>query len=69
MKTFTAALALAAGVSASYPIGGNATYTTEIVTSYETYCPGPTTLTYGQSTYTVSEVSLCVPSSRADSQY
>lgn len=55
MKTFTAALALAAGVSASYPVGGNVTYTTEIVTSYETYCPGPTTITYGQSTYTVSE--------------
>jgi hypothetical protein len=54
MKTFAAALALAAGVSASYPIGGNATYVTEVVTSYETYCPGPTTLTYGQTTYTIS---------------
>ncbi|RYP57274.1 hypothetical protein DL769_009587 [Monosporascus sp. CRB-8-3] len=54
MKTFTAALALAAGVSASYPIGGNVTYATEVVTSYETYCPGPTTLTYGQTTYTIS---------------
>lgn len=60
MKTFAAALALAAGVAAgsgSYPIGGNVTYTTEVVTSYETYCPGPTTLTYGTATYTVSEVS------------
>lgn len=54
MKTFAAALALAAGVSASYPIGGNVTYATEVVTSYETYCPGPTTLTYGQTTYTIS---------------
>ncbi|RYO92349.1 hypothetical protein DL766_010341 [Monosporascus sp. MC13-8B] len=54
MKTFAAALALAAGVSASYPVGGNVTYATEVVTSYETYCPGPTTLTYGQTTYTVS---------------
>ena len=60
MKTFAAALALAAGVAAgsgSYPIGGNVTYTTEGVTSDETYCPGPTTLTYGTATYTVSEVS------------
>lgn len=54
MKTFAAALTLAAGVSASYPIGGNVTYATEVVTSYETYCPGPTTLTYGQTTYTIS---------------
>lgn len=54
MKTFAAALALAAGVSASYPVGGNVTYATEVVTSYETYCPGPTTLTYGQTTYTIS---------------
>jgi hypothetical protein len=30
-------------------------YTTEVVTSYETYCPGPTTITHGESTYTVTE--------------
>lgn len=30
-------------------------YTTEVVTSYETYCPGPTTITYGEQTYTVTE--------------
>lgn len=29
--------------------------TTEVVTSYETYCPGPTTITEGSSTYTVTE--------------
>ena len=34
------------------------TYTTEIVTAYTTYCPSPTTVTYGSSTYTVTEASL-----------
>ncbi len=51
-----APLALAATVIA----GGNETapveYTTQIVTSFTTYCPGPTTLTHGGSTYTVTEV-------------
>ncbi|KAI1662664.1 hypothetical protein F4813DRAFT_384247 [Daldinia decipiens] len=45
-------------VPVSYP-AGNATsatqYTTEVVTSYETYCPGPTQITYGTKTYTVTE--------------
>jgi len=54
MKSFVAAIALAAGVSASYP-ASNVTYTTEIVTSYETYCPGPTTISYGTNTYTITE--------------
>ncbi|KAI1107138.1 hypothetical protein F4804DRAFT_298693 [Jackrogersella minutella] len=54
MKFSIAAVAFAAGVSASYP-AGNATYTTEVVTSYETYCPGPTQITYGTNTYTVTE--------------
>jgi hypothetical protein len=30
-------------------------YTTEVVTAITTYCPGPTTLTHGSSTYTVTE--------------
>lgn len=54
MKFTVAALALAAGVSATYP-HGNMTYTTEVVTEYETYCPGPTTISYGTATYTVTE--------------
>ncbi len=38
----------------SYP-----TYTSEVVSSYETYCPFPTTLTYGTYTYTVVSVRIC----------
>ncbi|KAI0885658.1 uncharacterized protein GGS22DRAFT_132034 [Annulohypoxylon maeteangense] len=70
MKFTIAAVALATGVSASYPVASysasaNTTtaatttaataYTTEVVTSYETYCPGPTKITYGSNTYTVTE--------------
>ncbi|KAI2473271.1 hypothetical protein F4781DRAFT_427684 [Annulohypoxylon bovei var. microspora] len=55
MKFTIAAVALAAGVSASYPASNATQYTTEIVTSYETYCPGPTQITYGTNTYTVTE--------------
>ncbi|KAI2638954.1 hypothetical protein GGS26DRAFT_587726 [Hypomontagnella submonticulosa] len=59
MKFTIAAVAFAAGVSATYPVAypsANATqYTTEVVTSYETYCPGPTQITYGTNTYTVTE--------------
>ncbi|KAK2681105.1 hypothetical protein RAB80_002898 [Fusarium oxysporum f. sp. vasinfectum] len=36
---FAAALAFAAGVAAH---AKNVTYTTEVVTAYTTYCPGPT---------------------------
>ncbi|KAH6874077.1 hypothetical protein B0T10DRAFT_499423 [Thelonectria olida] len=31
------------------------TYTTEVVTAYTTYCPGPTTLSFNNKTYTVTE--------------
>lgn len=48
------ALAAAVGVSASY--SGNATVVTEVVDVYTTYCPGPTELTYGTKTYTVTKV-------------
>lgn len=57
MKFTIAAVAFAAGASATYPVAANTTaYTTEVVTSYETYCPGPTQITYGTNTYTVTEV-------------
>ena len=54
MKGFAAALALATGAAAS--MKGNVTYVTDVVTAYTTYCPGPTTLTYGTQTYTVTKV-------------
>lgn len=49
-----ATVVLAAGeAAATYD---NATqYTTITTTSYETYCPGPTTVTIGGSTYTVTD--------------
>ncbi|KAI8669331.1 hypothetical protein NCS57_00747900 [Fusarium keratoplasticum] len=50
---FAAALAFAAGVSAYAK--GNVTYTTEVVTAYTTYCPGPTEITHGGKTYTITE--------------
>jgi hypothetical protein len=60
MKFAIAVAALAAGVSAGYPAYSAApnvtSYTTQVVTSYETYCPGPTEITYGTNTYTVTEV-------------
>jgi hypothetical protein len=52
---FTAAAVLAAATGAmAYP--GNVTVVTEVVESYVTYCPSPTTITYGSSTITVTEV-------------
>jgi len=56
MQYAIAVAALVAGVSATYPVA-NATapvYTTEVVTAYTTYCPAPTVITHGASTYTVS---------------
>lgn len=66
-----AALVAASTVSANYGYGyaptnetvsSSAVYeapveytTTEVVTSYETYCPGPTTIVEGGNTYTVTE--------------
>jgi len=66
MKFTAAFLALAAGAMANKSfetsssstgsfIAPSVTYTTEIVTAITTYCPGPTTLTHGGSTYTVTE--------------
>ncbi|KAF8855510.1 Metallo-dependent phosphatase [Acephala macrosclerotiorum] len=45
-----------ATVSSTATDGCGVSYTTEVVTSYTTYCPGATTFTQGSSTYTVSEV-------------
>lgn len=53
MKASVAAvLAVAAGASA----WENVTYTTEVVTAVTTYCPGPTEITHGGTTYTITEV-------------
>ena len=56
--SIAASALLAAGASAGY-VNTNATsVVTEVVTQYTTYCPGPTTITHGTNTYTVTEVSL-----------
>jgi hypothetical protein len=44
--------------STSYSITDCPYVTTEVVTSYTTYCPSATTFTEGSSTYTVTEVSI-----------
>ncbi len=67
MKFTIAAVAFAAGVSATYPAANATAYTTEVVTSYETYCPGPTQITYGTNTYTVTEV--CKLNRRRSEEY
>ncbi|GAO18470.1 uncharacterized protein UV8b_07280 [Ustilaginoidea virens] len=53
MKFSLAFLAAAAGVSAHSSFNG--TVVTEVVSSYVTYCPGPTQITHGNKTYTVTE--------------
>ncbi|KAF5247418.1 hypothetical protein FAUST_836, partial [Fusarium austroamericanum] len=46
----------AANATPHYAAYGNGTeYTTEVVTAITTYCPAPTTLTYGDKTYTVTK--------------
>jgi hypothetical protein len=52
MKFSVAAALLVAGVSA---MPSNVTIVTEVVSEYTTYCPGPTEITHGGSTYTVTE--------------
>jgi hypothetical protein len=52
---FTAAVILAAAAGASAHYGSNQTVVTEVVSSYVTYCPGPTEITHGENTYTVTE--------------
>ncbi|KAH7325984.1 hypothetical protein B0I35DRAFT_123235 [Stachybotrys elegans] len=53
MKYAVAAAALASGVAAF--AANNVTVVTEVVEVYTTYCPGPTEITYGSSTYTITE--------------
>ena len=48
--------ALVASASAQYYNGTTPVYTTEVVTSYTTYCPSPTEIVHGSKTYTVTEV-------------
>ena len=55
---FSAAAVLAAAAGAS--AYSNVTYTTEIVTAVTTYCPYATQVTYGGTTYTITEVSYQV---------
>lgn len=54
--TAAAVLAIATGAAA----WGNETYVTETVDVYTTYCPGPTEITHGTKTWTVTEVRLNV---------
>jgi len=49
--TAAAVIAFAAGAMAN----SNVTVVTEVVESFVTYCPAPTTFTHGSSTYTVTE--------------
>jgi hypothetical protein len=52
-----AVAALATGVAANYNSSyyEAPSYTTEVVTEYTTYCPGPTMITHSDQTYTVTE--------------
>lgn len=53
MKFSAAAVVLAA--AAGVQAGHNVTYTTEVVTALTTYCPASTQITYGGTTYTITE--------------
>lgn len=60
---FTSALAVAAlagSAAAYYPTYNSSSvavdYVTDVVTSYTTYCPEATVLTYNSVTYTITEV-------------
>ncbi|KAF5024488.1 hypothetical protein F66182_3428 [Fusarium sp. NRRL 66182] len=51
-----AGLIMGAAQASPYKAPSNGTvYTTEVVTHLTTYCPEPTTLTYGDKTYTITE--------------
>lgn len=61
MRFSVAAIAaLASGASAAVAAGGSSSaapsVTTEVVTSYETYCPEATSFVHGSSTYSVTKV-------------
>jgi hypothetical protein len=51
-----ASAALVAGANAF----GNATYVTEVVTAYTTFCPTPTEVVHGTNTYTVTKATTLV---------
>jgi len=53
MKFSAAALIATAAGAAAWQ--GNVTYTTEVVTAVTTYCPFATEVTYGGTTYTITE--------------
>lgn len=58
--TIAAVFSVVAGASAAATVKNGTEYTTtEIVTSYTTYCPLPTTIVEGNKTYTVTKV--CIP--------
>lgn len=55
-RTFALGAAMAAVAQAAAMYGNGTTVTTtEVVQTLTTYCPGPTTLTYGDKTYTVTK--------------
>jgi len=57
-STAVAVAALAATAQAWYPSNSSSVvvdYVTDVVTSYTTYCPEATTLTYNSVTYTITE--------------
>lgn len=61
MRFSVAAIAaLASGATAAVAAGGSSSavpsVTTEVVTSYETYCPEATSFVHGSSTYSVTKV-------------
>lgn len=51
---FSVAAVVAAAAAVSANKNGTAV-TTEVVTAYTTYCPGPTSIVHGNKTYTVTE--------------
>ncbi|KAK2671973.1 Cell wall protein Sed1/Spi1 [Fusarium oxysporum f. sp. vasinfectum] len=63
IKVAAAGLLIGAATASPYyaPPSNGTHYTTEVVTAITTYCPGATTLTYGDKTYTVtSETTLTI---------
>jgi hypothetical protein len=56
MQFSTLAVLAASAVAVSAYSNGTVVYTTDIVTAYTTYCPEATSITLGESTYTVTEV-------------
>ncbi|CUS12715.1 unnamed protein product [Tuber aestivum] len=53
--TIAAVFSVVAGASAGVVKNGTEYTTTEVVTAYTTYCPGPTTVVQNNKTYTVTK--------------